>query len=183
MVWRPSSRSLTVAQCLWALTGLAVVFGCRRSEPHGEPVPPDEAQKSAPAALGDASQAGIDFAKPRLDLPAERLAERVDGAEVKLRGLGCRRLRLWRLGVPPADLELLTFANEQGAIKLLAEDAGADRTPNAPGDEGWVGTNALYFRRGALLARLIADGRESASTLIAPARALDQAIAKGEVAP
>jgi hypothetical protein len=177
------SRLHTVTRVLIAVAGLIVGFGCRRAEPRGGTAPPNEPPKSVVETPRNASHADIDFAKPSLDLPAERLFERVDGAEVKLRGLGCRRLRLWRLRAPLADLELLSFADEQGAKKMLAEDAGADRTPDLPGDEGWIGTNVLYFRRGALLGRLIADGQESASSLLTPARALEQALAKGEVVP
>jgi len=118
-----------------------------------------------------------------LDLPKERLSERVDGAEVKLRRLGCRRLRVWRITELSADLELYDFVTEQGAAKLLAEDAGTDRSTTVPGDEGWLGSNVLYFRRKSTLVRLIADVATRPEALLIAARNVDQALATGEVVP
>lgn len=166
------------------LIGAVLLVGCcvvatackaERRERGAEPPP-----EAAPSALREQK---LDYTQPALDLPAARLSERVDGGERKLRNLGCKRLRFWRITQPPADLELLTFENEQGAAALLQELAGTDRASNLPGDEGWVGTNVLYFRRGTVLARLISDRPERAELLTATARDLEQAIAQGRVAP
>jgi hypothetical protein len=118
-----------------------------------------------------------------LDLPAERLSERVDGAEVKLRALGCRRLRVWELREPSAELELLSFSTEQGAAKLLAEQAGTEHSTKVPGDEGWLGVNVLYFRRGSVLVRLIADAPTKPEALLTAGRRMEEALAKGEILP
>jgi hypothetical protein len=170
-----------LARLLAALTALVLLSGCKKSGQYSGAAPPAVSSSTAEAVVENVT--GIAFAKPTLDLPAERLSERVDGAEVKLRSMGCQRLRLWRLQSPPADLELLTFANEGGASKMLAEQAGPDRAPNMPGDEGFIGSNVLYFRSKALFVRLIADGPESASAMLAPARQMAQALNAFEVTP
>jgi hypothetical protein len=112
---------------------------------------------------------------PDLDLPASRLHERVDGAEPLLQELGCQRLRVYRVGPPPADLEILDFASVDGARKALARDAGPDRTPGLPGDEGWTSSTVLFFRRGTSYVRLVADQPAPAGALIAQALKIDQA--------
>jgi hypothetical protein len=125
----------------------------------------------------------IDFEKPTLDLPADRLAERVDGAEVKLRRLGCRRLMVWRLPASQMDLELFAFTDTEGAQNMLSDQIGRDRSPNMPGDEGWVGANVLYFRQGASFVRVVADGPCPVDELVRIGRTASDAISKGRLVP
>ena len=165
------------------LAGLVIALGCRSTERKIGEVPKEGSAPALERASADAGSGVVDYAKPTLDLSADRLSVRVDGGEQKLRALGCRRLRLWRLSVPPADLELLTFNDEQGPAKMLAEETGGQTTADAPGDAGWIGKNSLYFRRGAWFVRLIADGPESPTSLFPPARDLEHALARGEVTP
>ncbi len=164
-----------------ALSVFALLAACREPASQIGSAPPAESEL-APVARASLD-AGERYPAPALDLPAARLSERVDGAEVRLRRLGCKRLRFWRLGNPPADLEVLTFSDEQGARSLLVDEVGTERSMNTPGDEGWVGRNALYFRNKAVLVRVIADGLESSDTLLAAARRVDKALSAGEVAP
>jgi hypothetical protein len=113
---------------------------------------------------------------PKADLAADRLEDRVDGAAEYLRGQGCRRLLYWRLEELQADLELLVFATEAGARTALARDAGSERTPGL-GDEAQVSAQAVYFRRGAVLVRLLVDpGRETGDAAERRARQVDEAL-------
>jgi hypothetical protein len=93
---------------------------------------------------------------PRLDLPADRLEDRVDGAADGLRADGCRRLLHWRFEEPPADAEVLVFRTDGGAHTAMAREAGPERTPG-PGDEAQVSPQAVYFRRGAVYTRIFLD--------------------------
>lgn len=93
---------------------------------------------------------------PALDLPASRLEERVDGGADALRAAGCRRLLYWRSEDPPADVEALVFDTAQQARAALEREAGPGRTAG-PGEEAQVSDQAVYFRRGAVLVRLLAD--------------------------
>ncbi|HVO12778.1 MAG TPA: hypothetical protein VMX54_18680 [Vicinamibacteria bacterium] len=93
---------------------------------------------------------------PTLDLPANRLEERVDGGADALRAAGCRRLLYWRSEDPPADAEALVFDTVAHARAALEREAGHERTAG-PGDEAQVSDQAAYFRRGAVVVRLIAD--------------------------
>jgi hypothetical protein len=119
------------------------------------------------------------FPPPEADLSADRLEDRVDGAAEYLRQHGCRRLVAWRLSDPPADLELLVFADPEGAAAVLARDAGPDRTAG-PGDEASVADQSILFRRGPVYARLIGDPAAPAggsqSTLPALAARVDEAL-------
>jgi hypothetical protein len=92
----------------------------------------------------------------RADLPADRLEERVDGAADALRASGCRRLVHWRFERPPADAEALFFGSAEDARRVLEREAGPERTPG-PGDEAQVSDQAVYFRRGAVLVRVLLD--------------------------
>ncbi len=113
----------------------------------------------------------------RVDLPAERLEEQVDGAAEALRASGCRRLVAWRFEKPPADAEALFFATAEGARTVLDSEAGPGRTPG-PGDEAQVSDQAVYFRRGSTLVRLFLDPGASAPAgeLVARAQEIDRAI-------
>ena len=119
---------------------------------------------------------------PELDLPASRLYERFDGAESSLRSLGCRRLMFWRIADAAADLEVLAFETPEGAAQALARDAGLDRTAG-PGEEAWTNGQALYFRRGSIFVRIIADDAAHGDALLARARRLDRALVAGELRP
>ena len=113
----------------------------------------------------------------RVDLPAERLEEQVDGAAEALRASGCRRLVAWRFEKPPADAEALFFATAEGARSVLDSEAGPGRTPG-PGDEAQVSEQAVYFRRGSTLVRVFLDPGASAPAgeLVARAQEIDRAI-------
>jgi hypothetical protein len=118
-----------------------------------------------------------------MDLSAMHLAERVDGAELRLRALGCQRLRVWPIAAPAGELEILSFATKAGAATRLTEETANQRSPTSPGDEGYVGANVVLFRRGTEFVRLIADRSESPESLLAVARRIDAALARGEVSP
>lgn len=113
----------------------------------------------------------------RVDLPAERLEEHVDGAADALRASGCRRLVAWRFERPPADAEALFFATVEGARAVLEREAGSDRTPG-PGDEAQVSAQAVYFRRGTTLVRVFLDPGATApeGSLTARAQEIDRAL-------
>ena len=113
----------------------------------------------------------------RVDLPAERLEEQVDGAAEALRASGCRRLVAWRFEKPPADAEALFFGTAEAARAELEREAGPGRTPG-PGDEAQVSEQAVYFRRGAALVRVFLDPGAStpADDLAGRAREIDRAI-------
>jgi hypothetical protein len=113
----------------------------------------------------------------RVDLPAERLEEQVDGAADALRASGCRRLIAWRFERPPADAEALFFASADGARAVLESEAGSARTPG-PGDEAQVSEQAVYFRRGAALVRVFLDpgATDRGGELVARAEEIDRAI-------
>lgn len=148
----------------WVLHGAA-----QRS--HGVPEGP---AASAAAVAVKLPLAGLPA--PQADLAAARLEDRVDGAAEYLRAQGCRRLLYWRLEDTAADLELLVFATEAGARTALLRDAGPERTPG-PGDEAQASAQAVYFRRGAVLVRLIVDpGREAGAAVQAHARHVDGAL-------
>jgi len=113
----------------------------------------------------------------RVDLPADRLEEHVDGAAEALRASGCRRLVAWRFEKPPADAEALFFTTTEGARAVLEREAGPGRTPG-PGDEAQVSEQAVYFRRGAALVRVFLDPGAMApgGELVARAQEIDRAI-------
>ena len=147
------------------------------------PPPSGSELGSARAPRPSATPKASSLPPPQLDLPASRLHERVNGTESVLRAAGCRRLLLWRIEQPPADLELLAFADAAGATKWLERDAGADRTEGVPGDEGWMSTQVLYFRKGPLYVRLIADQPTDTKSLLAQGRKIELAITQGAIKP
>jgi hypothetical protein len=116
---------------------------------------------------------------PRVDLPADRLEDRVDGAADALRADGCRRLLHWRFEEPPADAEVLVFRTDGGARAVMTREAGPERTPG-PGDEAQASPQAVYFRRGAVYVRIFLDpGAVSPPDALARrAGELDQGLAK-----
>jgi hypothetical protein len=137
----------------------------------GEPVAPGTAAPS-PRLAG--------LAQPNLDLPADRLEDRVDGGADALRADGCRRLLYWRFETPPAEAEALVFRTADGARTVLAREAGGERTPG-PGDEAQLSPQAAYFRRGAVYVRIFLDpGVTAASELARRAEELDRALAQSE---
>jgi hypothetical protein len=113
----------------------------------------------------------------RADLPADRLEEHVDGGADALRKDGCRRLVAWRFERPPADAEALFFATVEGARAVLEREIGSERTPG-PGDEARVTPQAVTFRRGAVLVRVLLDPGASPSPdgLLARAGEVDRAL-------
>jgi hypothetical protein len=135
-----------------------------------------------PAASVAATPAAT-YPAPQADFPADRLDERVDGAAELLRKAGCRRLLFWRLESPPADLELYAFSDARAAQQALERDAGSDRSPGGPGDEGWAGPQCVFFRRGTSYVRLIADQVMTTEALVAQAERLDRALVRAELRP
>lgn len=133
----------------------------------------------APAA-GVVAAAGLlpGFPEPLADLPPERFFERVDGAADALIAAGCVRLVHWHLPDLPADLELLVFRDEAGAAQVLGREIGPERTPG-PGDEASVAPGSVYFRRGRIYVRLLAEaGQEPAGGRLAElAQRADAALA------
>ena len=132
----------------------------------------------APAPAKDAS-----WTRPDLDLPADRLEERVDGAAPVLLSMGCQRLVYWRLEHPPADLEILLFSTPSGAKQALARDAGAERSAGMPGDEGWANEQCAFFRVGTKYVRLIADDAAHARGVSAEAKRVARALDAGVIPP
>ncbi len=146
----------------------------------GAPPPPSAVPRpAAPVAAAPAAK----YPPPQGDFPADRLDERLDGAAELLRKAGCRRLLYWRLEDPPADLELYVFSDAQAAQAALARDAGSDRSPSSPGDEGWANPQCVFFRRGNHYVRLIADQMVAAEVLKARAERFDRALDRGEIRP
>lgn len=162
---------------LTAFVGMSSI-ACHRSEHDVGAVPPPETK----GASATPSSSGA-YPAPQMDLGPDRFAERVDGAEAKLRARGCRRMLVWRLATPPSDLEVLRFESPLGATQMLVDDAGQDRTPGLPGDEGWTGSNVLYFRSGSVYVRLVADAPTPPETLLESAQRIAQALANREVQP
>ena len=121
------------------------------------------------------------FPAPEFDLPADRLHERVDGAEPWLQSIGCTRLLAWQLAEPRLELEVLVFNSVSGAQRALDKDAGNSRTQSVPGDEGWTNEQVVYFRRGTRYCRLIAESRELAQALMKQAQRVDRALLSGEL--
>jgi len=147
----------------------------------------DSARQSSSAAgpaatPGPSSGVGA-YPAPELDLGADRLHERVDGGAELLRKLGCRRLLYWRSTTPLADIEVLAFASSDGASQMLGRDAGPDRSKGVPGDEGFASAQVVYFRRGAVYARLIADQAVAGDALLGQAQKLARALETGELRP
>ena len=146
---------------------------------HGALKPPSRASSGAIPQPHPDGPAGVWPGLPqhRVDLPAERLEEQVDGAAEALRASGCRRLVGWRFEKPPADAEALFFATAEGARAVLDSEAGPGRTPG-PGDEAQVSKQAVYFRRGSTLVRVFLDPGTSAPAgdLVSRAQEIDRAI-------
>ena len=165
---------------------LAGTFGdldlYRLRRPSPPPTPPAVSPTTAATApAASDSPARASYPPPEADYPAERLHERVDGAAELLRSSGCYRLLYWRLTEPAADLEVLGFDKPAGATEMLDRDSGKERTAGTPGDEGWANAQVVYFRRGAIYVRLIADQAAAPGVLLEQARRLDRALAAGEV--
>ena len=168
------ARTASVASALLAAVPLLVVAGIvvrGALRPSRGP----EVRAVEPSA---APLAG--YAEPHADLSAERLHERVDGAEAYLRSQGCSRLLAWDLGDPAATLELFFFDDPEGAARVLARDAVPARTPG-PGDEASADAQSVLFRRGRVYARLVADPDSPVDPgrLLAEAGLVDRAILDG----
>ena len=171
---------------LGALAGSALVAGLAAwiFWPAPPPAPPTAvASSGAKVTLPGPAASASAFPPPRLDLPASRLHQHVDGAEPVLQKMGCRRLLVWRIEAPPADLEVMAFDTEKGARSALERDAGSDRNPGVPGDEGWQSSQCVYFRHGTAYVRLIADQPAAASALLQVARRVERALSSGEIRP
>ena len=177
-----SRRKATIIAAAALLTIAALVGLGYALVNHASPgvnLPTASVSTSVPFASSSASR----WPQPDLDLSPSHFHERVDGADEHLRSLGCQRLLFWRVANPPVDLEVLVFDSAQGASKALAGDAAADRTAGLPGDEGWSNGQALYFRRGAVYARLIADNAGQPQALLSLAQRMNGAIETGEIRP
>ena len=176
---RGRSRSLFAAVLL--LVPLAAVAGWLA---HGILYPAPAPAASSPAVPAPApsplSSVFPGLPAPGEDLSADRLHERVDGAEDYLRAQGCVRMLAWELAEPKGSLEILLFSSPEGAGRVLAHDAGPKRTAG-PGDEASADSQGVLFRRGKAYVRLIADpdaGAEPAR-LLAEAARVDRAILDG----
>jgi len=179
------SGPAAVFALMWCQLGLV---GCRaRSD-----VPPSSVTTPAsvrPALPFDSASSNISnvpvpdapLPAPELDLPADRLHERVDGAEPWLQSIGCTRLLAWRLAEPRLELEVLVFNTVNGAQQALGKDAGNSRSQSVPGDEGWTNAQVVYFRRGTHYCRLIAESRELAQSLMKEAQRVDRALLSEEL--
>jgi hypothetical protein len=168
------ARLLMVAP-LGAIIAWLVAGGMSRS--FGPDLPP------APAAPGAISPVN-GFPPPSGDFPAARLYERVDGAADGLRAAGCRRLLFWPMDDPVAEVELLIFDAAEGAARVMAREAGPERT-SGPGDEASIADQSVYFRRGRLYVRILADpsagtGREP---LLRLAERFDRALRSSDPQP
>ncbi len=157
---------------------LWLVMACAACSAPQPPLIAIGAPGASPAAATPARPAP--YPAPQADFPRDRLDERVDGAAELLRRTGCQRLLYWRLENPPADLELLLFSDARGALEALGRDAGQDRSPASPGEEGWLGPQCVFFRRGSSYVRLIADQSAGMEALTAQAARLDDALVRGE---
>ena len=179
------SRPLARVAVLVGLAALAlVVILLARRAPTWEAQPPASASSSGLAAAPGVASTAVDaLPPPRQNLQADRLHERVDGAEPILRALGCRRLLVWRFEAPPADVEVLEFESETGARQALTRDAGEDRSSDAPGDEGLATAQYVFFRRGANTVRIIGDVATPEPPLTVLARRFDGALRRGTLAP
>jgi hypothetical protein len=145
------------------------------------------AAATAPAATATATTGSVAAAaglpelpglgKAEGDFPPDRFWERVDGAADALIAAGCARLLVWRSADPAAEVEVLQFAAPEGAAKILAHDAGADRNPG-PGDEASVSDQAVFFRRGKVYVRVVGDALAppTPAGLLALARKVDIAL-------
>jgi hypothetical protein len=170
---------------MWSQLGL---IGCRaRSDvrPSSVTTPASVRQTppfdSASSSISNLPVPDALFPAPELDLPADRLHERVDGAEPWLQSIGCSRLLAWRLAEPRLELEVLVFNTVTGAQRALDKDAGNSRSQSVPGDEGWTNAQVVYFRRGTRYCRLIAESREFAQALMKQAQRVDRALLSGEL--
>lgn len=150
-------------------------------------VPSPSSAKPAHAEAGEpspvASDSSVSGRRPDQDLDAEHLHERVDGAAPALVSLGCRRLLYYRLEAPPADLEILVFATPEGAHEALVRDAGDARGSGLPGDEAWANEQCIFFRRGDVYVRLIADDATHAASVREEAERVAAAMARREIPP
>jgi len=165
---RPWLQALLLAAPL-ALFSVWVVRGALRAT-HGPILAAAPPTAAAPLA---------GLPPPAVDLGADRLEDRVDGDAEYLRAQGCRRLLHWRLEDRAADLDVLWFSTEAGAAAVLARDVGPERTPG-PGDEAQLSAEAVYFRRGPALVRLLADpGAPPGDALARTARQVDRALIAG----
>lgn len=174
------TRWRTLAHPTGVLIAVALALGCSRNDRDlvGEAPPRPHESAEAGASLHPGA-----FPRPKLVLAADRLHERVDGAEPKLRSLGCEKLTLFRLQEPAGDLEVLRFDGTQGPTRMLADEAGPDRSQGVPGDEGFIGRNVLYFRQGHLYVRLITDTEQPRQVLLAAAARFERALTHQEVLP
>jgi hypothetical protein len=144
---------------------------------HGILVPPTTQGRIAPPTV--AATPALGTLLPDADLPADRLEERVDGAAEALRADGCRRLLHWRFETPPADAEALVFRTVDGAMTVLAREAGNERTPG-PGDEAQLSAQSAYFRRGPVYVRIFLDpGAAAGSELRKRAEEIDRMLTSG----
>ncbi len=193
------TRARAAAVALVALAGSGAGTACRPeparcapaavARPRPAPAAPTMtapgpgAPEPAPAAAASNAPNAIDWSTPEVELLAERLHERVNGLAPLLLELGCRRLLAWRLARPPIEIELLSFADAAGARRALEREAGPDRTPGAPGDEGYASAQVVYFRSGGAFARVVALGPAPPGALLEIARGLERALATGDIPP
>jgi hypothetical protein len=155
---------------------------------HAAPPPPSSTKpvRRGAGELSSAPPGPLTLApgrRPDQDLDPEHFHERVDGAAPTLVSLGCRRLLYYRLEAPPADLEVLVFANTSGAHEALVRDAGDTLGSGLPGDEAWANEQCVFFRCGNVYVRLIADDTGHGASIRAEAERVADAIARGEIPP
>jgi hypothetical protein len=128
-----------------------------------------------------AAERDTNFPAPDVDLPANRLHERVDGAEIWLKSIGCNRLLAWRVSDLDLEIEVLVFETVDGARQALDKDSGNSRSKGLPGDEGWANAQVVYFRRGKQYCRVIADNREHAHAISTEAQRFDHLMSNGSL--
>jgi hypothetical protein len=175
-----SARAAAVDRSVAGEGSRSVPTEARRSSPDAASVSADSGAAPPPSALPPSEPR---WPLPEADLSADRLYERVDGAEPVLQALGCRRLVAWRLDPPAAEVELLVFGEAGGAKRALHREVGPERTPGVPGDEGWTNDQVVYFRSGNLLVKIVADVPRPAGTLGQLAWRFERALATGEIRP
>lgn len=135
------------------VVGAWIAAGLRRpsAAPTDAPAPLEPGREGDPVVGGRALPG---FPPPDADLPADRLHERVDGAEDYLRAQGCTRLLVWDLEDHGAELEVFYFRTAEAASRVFARDVGDSRSAG-PGDEGWSGGGSVFFRRGSAYVKLV----------------------------
>lgn len=180
---RAATRWLSCASP-WLVLLVLTSLSCRNRETRPNATLLHSACSQSPKPLTRTSTAAFlsdsGLGQPEMDLGADRLHERVNGAAPWLQSIGCRRLLAWTRA-PSLEIEVLVFDTVAGAKQALDKDSAGSRTHATPGEEGWTNAQVVYFRRSTLYCRLTAPDRGHAQALIAQAQRVDQAILSGDL--